>query len=57
MHRALAEAIASFEDGMERSNRPEDRKLAHDYLAALAPLLARAVMGIDILQEIPVTGA
>ncbi len=38
MHRALAETIASFSRGIERSQCPEDRKLAADYLAALAPL-------------------
>jgi len=36
MHRTLAETIMSFSRGIERSKRPEDRKLAADYLAALA---------------------
>jgi hypothetical protein len=32
MHRTLAETIDSFSRGIERSKRPEDRKLAKDYL-------------------------
>jgi hypothetical protein len=45
MHRTLAETIDGFARGIERSKRPEDRKLAADYLAALASLLARATLG------------
>ena len=52
MHRALAETIQSFSRGIERSKRPEDRKLAADYLAALAPLLARATLGENILRDL-----
>jgi hypothetical protein len=52
MHRALAETIESFSRGIERSRRPEDRKLAADYLAALAPLLARATLGETILKDL-----
>ena len=48
----LAETIQSFERGSENCHRPEDRKLASDYLSALAPLLAKAVLGQDILQDI-----
>jgi hypothetical protein len=51
MHRTLAETIESFSRGIERSKRPEDRKLAADYLAALAPLLARATLGESILRD------
>ena len=52
MHRELAKTILLFSQGVEKSNRPEDRKLVNDYLAALAPLLAHAVIGDDILKEI-----
>lgn len=48
----LAETIQSFEQGCERCNRPEDKKLASDYLSALAPLLAKTVLGQEILQDI-----
>jgi hypothetical protein len=53
MYRSLAETIESLVEGIRVSNRPEDRKLGHDYLAALAPLLAAAVLGKDILRELP----
>ncbi|HEX2094167.1 MAG TPA: hypothetical protein VHG28_17320 [Longimicrobiaceae bacterium] len=53
MHRLLAEAIDSLARGIERSSRPEDRKLVGNYLAALAPVLARAVLGQDILRALP----
>jgi hypothetical protein len=53
MHRSLAETILLLVDGIRASNRPEDRKLGHDYLAALAPLLASATLGTDILRELP----
>ena len=52
MHRALAETIECITQGIDRSNRPEDRALAEKYLAALAPLLARATLGNDILREL-----
>lgn len=52
MYRALAESIDAFSRGIAESNRPEDRKLAADYLAALAPLLARATLGEDILKDL-----
>src|SRR5688572_20315395 len=52
MHRTLAETIESFSRGIERSTRPEDRKLAADYLAALASLLARATLGESILRDL-----
>jgi hypothetical protein len=53
MHRTLAEAIESIALGIRESNRPEDRKLAADYLAALAPVLAAVVLGKDVLRELP----
>lgn len=52
MHRALAETIEAFSCGIKRSNCPEDRKLTADYLAALAPLLARATLGESILNDL-----
>ena len=52
MHRRLAETIKSFEHGIKDSRRPEDRQIARDYLAALAPVLASTVLGDDILSEI-----
>ena len=53
MHRTLAEAIEGIARGARESSRPEDRKLATDYLAVLAPLLASAILGKDILRELP----
>jgi len=52
MYRTLAEAIDSFSRGITRSKRSEDRKLGTDYLAALAPLLARATLGESILRDL-----
>ncbi len=52
MHRKLAECIKALDQGIGKSNRPEDRKLASDYLAALAPLLAQATLGEDILRDL-----
>lgn len=54
MHRTLAESVEGLAQGIRESTRPEDRKLASDYLAALAPLLAAAVLEKDILRELPV---
>ena len=53
MHRTLAESIELFRRGISDSTRPEDRTLASQYMAALAPLLARAILGGDLLQELP----
>lgn len=53
MHRALAETVEAFAEGAKRSTSPEDRKLAGEYLATLAPVLAAAVLGRDILGELP----
>ncbi len=52
MHRELANTIKLFEQGLERSNRPEDRKVVADYLAALGPILALAVLGEDVLARL-----
>ncbi len=52
MHRELAKTILLFNQGIKNSNRPEDRKLANEYLAALSPLLAHAVIDDNILKEI-----
>jgi len=46
--------VEGLERGIRESKRPEDRKLANDYLAALAPLLASAVLGKDILRQLPI---
>ena len=46
--------VEGIERGIRESNRPEDRKLANDYLTALAPLLASAVLGKDILRQLPI---
>jgi hypothetical protein len=53
IHRPLAEAIEALSAGMERSTRPEDRRLVADYLAALAPILAGATLGQDVLGRLP----
>ena len=49
----LAETILEIAEGIKESNRPEDRKLASDYLSALSPLLAKAVIGKDISYDLP----
>jgi hypothetical protein len=53
MHLALAESIHLFETGLARCHSPEDRALVHKYLAALAPILADAVRGQDVLHRLP----
>ena len=50
--RLLAEAITSFADAIRVSSRPEDRTLAAEYLSALAPMLARAMLGESVLEEV-----
>lgn len=52
MHRALAEAIELFEAGIGDCHCPEDRSLVERYLSALAPILAAAVLGNDILRRL-----
>ena len=52
MHRALAEAIELFERGLAESERSEDRRHVEQYLAELAPMLAAAVLGNDILGRL-----
>lgn len=54
MYRALAESILEFHAGLQHTSRAEDRSTASTYLAALAPLLARATLGTDILRDIPI---
>ena len=49
IHSTLAEAIDSLNSGLETCTRPEDRRLVQEYLAALAPVLARATLGHDVL--------
>ena len=53
MHRALAEAIELFEVGVANCHRTEDRALAERYLRALAPVLAGAVLGKNVLGRLP----
>jgi hypothetical protein len=52
MHRALAETVALFEAGLARCTRPEDRSLVSDYLSALAPILAAAALGENVLARL-----
>jgi len=52
VHRALAQSIERFEVGLAGCRRPEDRALVKSYLAAMAPALARAVLGEDVLPDI-----
>jgi hypothetical protein len=49
-YRMLAEAIELFESA--DCHRAEDRAVAERYLAALAPVLARATLGQSIIAEI-----
>lgn len=44
--------ILSLQHGIELSTRPDDRKLASEYMAAMAPVLASAVLGNDLLSAI-----
>lgn len=53
VHRSLAEAIELFETGLADCRRSEDRKLIERYLAELGLILARAVLGKDILSRLP----
>ena len=52
IHEGLADAILLLSQGMTGSSRPEDQQLAGRYLSALAPLLASAVTGKDILRDL-----
>lgn len=52
MHRALAEAVGLFEVGLAKCQRAEDRAVVEKYLAALAPVLAGAVLGQDVLSRL-----
>lgn len=52
MHNKLAKTILSLKKGIESSKRPDDRELAAEYLAALAPILASSLLGNDVLAEI-----
>jgi hypothetical protein len=52
MHRALAEAVELFEAGLESCQRSEDRAVVDKYLSALAPILAAAVLGKDVLGRL-----
>lgn len=47
IYRPLAEAIEALSASVERSTHPEDRKIVTDYLAVLAPILAKATLGQD----------
>ncbi len=48
----LALCVLAFSDGISKSNRPEDQNLASQYLAALAPLLAKVVSRKDVTSEV-----
>jgi len=48
----LAETILEFTKGIKESKHPEDRKLAAEYLSALAPLLAKSVIAEDIFHDL-----
>jgi hypothetical protein len=48
----LAETILEFTKGIEESSHPEDRKLASEYLSALAPLMAKSVIAEDIFNDL-----
>ena len=52
MHRSLAETVALFEAGLARCTRLEDRSLVSDYLSALAPILAAATLGENLLARL-----
>ena len=52
MIRELAQVIREFAAGAARTNRPEDRVLAQKYLAALGPILAAAVAGKPVSEEL-----
>ncbi len=52
MIRELAEIIRDFVAGEARSHRPEDRVLVQKYLAALGPILAAAVVGKPVSNEL-----
>lgn len=52
MHRTLAEAVALFEVGLRNCSRAEDRSLVSSYLSTLAPILAAAVLGENVLARL-----
>lgn len=52
MIRELADVIQDFAAGEARTHRPEDRALVQKYLAALGPILAAAVAGKPLNEEL-----
>jgi hypothetical protein len=52
MHDTLAKCIVAFETGLSDCHRPEDRSLISTYFAALAPVLAKATLGENVLEEL-----
>lgn len=52
MHDTLAKCIIAFKAGLSECHRPEDRSLISTYLAALAPVLAKATVGKNVLEEL-----
>lgn len=52
LDRILARSILALEEGRRDSSRPEDRRLATDLLAELAPLLSDLVDGGDVSDRL-----
>jgi hypothetical protein len=52
MHDTLAKCIIAFKSGLSDCHRPEDRSFISTYLAALAPVLAKATIGKNVLEEL-----
>jgi hypothetical protein len=48
----LAEVVELFEAGLASCHRSEDRAVVEKYLSALAPILAGAVVGKDVLARL-----
>ena len=48
----LAEVVLGLVQGQHQSRRPEDRVLVDRYLAALAPMLSKMVLGQDIGADV-----
>lgn len=52
MNDELAKVILCIKQGIEKSTYPEDRSLAERYLSLLAPILAKATIGEDVLKDL-----
>lgn len=52
MNDTLAKCVIEFTDGLSNCHHPEDKAVIERYLASLAPILAKATIGADVLHDL-----